>query len=142
MNGYIKYFENGGKNMSILIKNDEVGEKYEKIQNLIKNKLKIKFHGQPIYENKYLKAKVREFEGEIRTNFLGKGAPKENMYYTCIACMTIDSIIKMNKKNYPQIYLEECKYKKIQMSRFINTELESDTESDVGTDSESNTTEH
>ena len=64
------------------------------------------------------------------------------MYYTCIACMTIDSIIKMNKKNYPQIYLEECKYKKIQMSRFINTELESDTESDVGTDSESNTTEH
>ena len=31
MNGYIKYFENGGKNMSILIKNDEVGEKYEKI---------------------------------------------------------------------------------------------------------------
>ena len=142
MNGYIKYFENGGKNMSILIKNDEVGEKYEKIQNLIKNKLKIKFHGQPIYENKYLKAKVREFEGEIRTNFLGKGAPKENMYYTCIACMTIDSIIKMNKKNYPQIYLEECKYKKIQMSRFTNTELESDTESDVGTDSESNTTEH
>ena len=146
MNGYIKYFENGGKNMSILIKNDEVGEKYEKIQkkikNLIKNKLKIKFHGQPIYENKYLKAKVREFEGEIRTNFLGKGAPKENMYYTCIACMTIDSIIKMNKKNYPQVYLEECKYKKIQMSRFINTELESDTESDVETDSESNTTEH
>ena len=146
MNGYIKYFENGGKNMSILIKNDEVGEKYEKIQkkikNLIKNKLKIKFHGQPIYENKYLKAKVREFEGEIRTNFLGKGAPKENMYYTCIACMTIDSIIKMNKKNYPQVYLEECKYKKIQMSRFINTELESDTESDVEADSESNTTEH
>ena len=146
MNGYIKYFENGGKNMSILIKNDEVGEKYEKIQkkikNLIKNKLKIKFHGQPIYENKYLKAKVREFEGEIRTNFLGKGAPKENMYYTCIACMTIDSIIKMNKKNYPQVYLEECKYKikKIHTPRFINTELETDSESDVDTDSESNTT--
>ena len=50
----------------------------------------------------------------------------------------------MNKKNYPQVYLEECKYKikKMQMSRFINTELESDTESDVETDSESNTTEH
>ena len=50
----------------------------------------------------------------------------------------------MNKKNYPQVYLEECKYKikKIQMSRFINTELETDSESDVETDSESNTTEH
>ena len=25
MNGYIKYFENGGRNMSFFIKNDEVG---------------------------------------------------------------------------------------------------------------------
>ena len=54
------------------------------------------------------------------------------MYYTCIACITINSVIKMNKKNYPQVYLEECKYKvkKIQMSRFINIELESESESE------------
>ena len=57
MNGYIKYFENGGKNMSLLIKNSEVWEKYEEIWNVIKNKLNIKFHSQPIYENKYLKVK-------------------------------------------------------------------------------------
>ena len=55
------------------------------------------------------------------------------MHYTCIACISIDSVIKMEKKNYPQIYLEECKYKirKIQMSRFINTELDSDSESEA-----------
>ena len=35
MNGYIKYFENGGKNMSLLIKNSEVWEKYEEIVNLL-----------------------------------------------------------------------------------------------------------
>ena len=58
MNGYIKYFDNGGKNMSFLIKNSEVWEKYEDIWNVIKNKLKIKFHSQPIYQNKYLKNKV------------------------------------------------------------------------------------
>ena len=59
------------------------------------------------------------------------------MYYTCIACITIDSVMKMNKKNYPQVYLEECKYKikKIQMPRFINTELETDFEPDLETDS-------
>ena len=47
----------------------------------------------------------------------------------------------MNKKNYPQVYLEECKYKvkKINTPRFINIELESDSESDVETDLESNT---
>ena len=58
--------------------------------------------------------------------------PKENMHYTCIACITTDSVMRMDKKNYPQVYLEECKYKirKIQKSRFISTELDLDLESD------------
>ena len=99
MNGYIKYLENGGKNMSFLIKNDEVWQKYEDIWNVIKNKLNIKFHSQPFYENKYLKVKVREFDGSIKTNFLGNNVPKENTYYTCTACITLDSVLKMNKKN-------------------------------------------
>ena len=111
MNDYIKYFENGGKNMFFLIKHSEVWEKYEKNCEVIKNKLNIKFHSQPIYENKYLKAKVREFNGNIKTNFLGSNVPKEYTYYTCIACITLDSVLKMNKKNYSQVYLEECKYK-------------------------------
>ena len=96
MNEYIKYFENGGKNMSFLIKNVEVWEKSEEIWDVIKNKLSIKFHSEPIYEKKYLKAKVREFDGEIRANFLCNGVPKENIYYTCIAWITIDFVMKMN----------------------------------------------
>ena len=60
------------------------------------------------------------------------------MYYTCIACITIDSVMRMEKKNYPQVYLEECKYKikKIKMSKFINTELESESESELEPDTE------
>ena len=93
----------------------------------------IKFHSKPIYEKKYLKTKVRGFDGVIKTNFLGNDVPKENMYYTCIACMTIDSVMRIDKKDYLQVYLEECKYrvKKIQMSRFINTELKLDSDSDL-----------
>ena len=142
MNGYIKYFDNGGKNTSLLIKNSEVWEKHEDIWNVIKNKLNIKFHSQPICEYKYLKVKVREFDGSIKRNFLGDGLPKENTYHTCVACITLDSVLKMNKKNYPQVYLEECKYKvkKIRTPRFINVELESDLESDIETDLDSNTT--
>ena len=126
INGYIKYFDNGGKNMFFLIKNSEVWEKYEDIWDVIKNKLCIKFHSEPFYENKYLKTKVREFDGSIKTNFLGNNLPKENTHYTCNACITVDSVLKMNKKSYPQVYLEECKYKvkKINTSRFINFELE------------------
>ena len=117
-------------------------KKHEEIWNVIKNKLNIKFHSQPIFENKYLKAKLREFDGNIKINFLGNGLPKENTYYTCIASISIESVIKMNKKNYPQVSLEECKYKvkKIHTPRFINIELESDCESDAEKDSESNTT--
>ena len=67
----------------------------------------------------------------MKTNFLGNDIPKENMHYTCIACITIDSVLTIDKKNHPQVYLEECKYriKKTQMSKFINTELKSDSES-------------
>ena len=142
MNGYIKYFDNGGKNMSFLIKNDEVQQKYENNLDVIKNKLNIKFHSQPIYENKYLKAKVREFNGNIKTKFLGNNVPEENNFYTCIACITLDSVLKKNKKNYLQVYLEECTYKvkKINTPRFINIESELDSESDVEADLDSNTT--
>ena len=62
------------------------------------------------------------------------------MHYTCIACIAIDFVMKM-EKNYPQVYLGECKYKvkKIQMSRFINAELESNSESDSEVESKSDT---
>ena len=85
MSGYIKYFKNGGKNMSFLIKDDEMWDKYDKIWDVNKDKLGIKFHSEPVYEFKYLKAEVREFDGMIKTNFLGNDMQKENMYYTCIA---------------------------------------------------------
>ena len=128
MSKYIKYFEYGGLNMSFLIKDGEVWEKYKQIWNLIKNKLGIRFHSLLVHDKKYLKTKLKEYNGVIKTNFLGNGIPKENKHCSCIACITIDSVMRMDKKNYPQVYLEECKYKikKIQMSRFINTELDSD----------------
>ena len=60
------------------------------------------------------------------------------MQYACIAFVTIDSVMRMEKKNYPQVYLEECKYriKKIEMSRFINTKLKSQSESESESDTE------
>ena len=118
--------------MSFFVKDDNLLDKYSEVWDVIKDKLDIKFHSEPVCEYKYLKAKVREFDGVIKTNFLGNDVPKENMHYTCIACITIDSVMRMEKKNYPQVYLEECKYKirKIQMSRFINAELNLNLKSD------------
>ena len=98
MSGYIKYFENGGKNMSFLIKDNELWEKYETSWDVIKNKLSIKFYSKPIYDQKYLKVKARKFDGVIKTNLLGNNTPKKNLHYTCIACITIGSVRRMDKK--------------------------------------------
>ena len=65
----------------------------------------------PVYNEKYIKANVREFNGVIKTNFLGDEILKGSMHYSWIACVTIVSVMRMEKKNYPQVYLEECKYK-------------------------------
>ena len=58
--------------------------------------------------------------------------PKENLHDTCIACITVDSVMRRDKKNHQQVCLKECKYrtKKLQMLRFINTELKSDSDSE------------
>ena len=138
MTGYIKYFENGGKNMSFVIKDDDVLDKYNEIWDKIKETLSIKFHSMPVYDEKYIEAKVREFSGVIKTNFLGDEVPKENEHYICIACITIDSVMRMKKKKYLQVYLEECKYrmKMTKMTKFIEAELKSESETELESDIE------
>ena len=127
--------------MSFLVKDNELWNKYYKICEVIKDKLGINFYSVPFYEYKYLKAKVREFDGIIKANFLGNGIPKENMHYTYIACVTIDSVLTIDKKIIHKFIQKsvnkyKLKVKKMQMSRFINTELKSDSESDLDSDLE------
>ena len=69
VSGYIKYFDNGGENMSFRIEDERVYLKYTEICNKIKNSLGIKFHSQPIYDNKYIKTKVKIFSSTINTLF-------------------------------------------------------------------------
>ena len=76
MGGYIKYLESGRKNMSFVIKDDAVLNEYNEIWGKIKETLNIQFHSVPVYDEKYIKAKVREFNGEITTNLLGDKIPK------------------------------------------------------------------
>ena len=57
--------------MSFVIKDDDVLDKYNEIWDKIKNMLNIKFHSMPAYNEKYINAKVREFNSVIKTNFLG-----------------------------------------------------------------------
>ena len=87
-----------------------------------------------VYYEKYIKAKVKEFNGLVNTKFLSGKIPNEGVHHTCTACISIDPVMKMEKKNYPQVYLEECKFKikKKKMTAFIDVALELDSDSDSG----------
>ena len=81
----------------------------------------------------YIKTKVKTFSDMIKTLFDGNEIPKERVEYACTACISIDSVLK-DKKNHPQVYSEQCKYKvkKREIKNFIDYEidLDSDYESD------------
>ena len=72
-----------------------------------------------------MKNAAREFNGVVKTNFLGDEVPREGIHYTCIACITIDSVMKMKKKKE----LSTSLFRTMQIQNkeekdFINTELE------------------
>ena len=126
MSGYKKYFETGGKNMSFVIKDDDVLDKYNEIWDKIKMDLNIKLHSMPVHDKKYLKAKVREFNGVIKTNFLGDEIQKVSMHYTCIACININSIMTGKKELSTDLFRRmQIQTKKNKVTKFIDTELES-----------------
>ena len=135
MSGWIKYFENGGKNMSFKKVDDAVYLKYNKIWNKIKHLLSgIKLSSDVIYDGQYIKTKVKTFSEVIKTLFDGDKILEEKVEYLCIPCISIDSVLKIDKNSYGQVYLEQCKYKvkKREMKNLIDYEidLDSDYESD------------
>ena len=116
--------------MSFMIASDSKLVKYNEIWNKTKKILNIRFHIMPAYDEKEFN--VKEFNGVVNKNFWGDKVPKEGVHHICLACLSIDSVMKMDKKNYAQVYLEECKYKikKKKMSGIKDVELESDSASD------------
>ena len=73
--------------------------------------LDIKFHNKPVYDEKYIKTKVKTFNEVVNVIFSDNEIPKERIHYTCLAAMNIDSVMRTDKKNYPQVYLEGVKKK-------------------------------
>ena len=104
MSGYTKYFDNVGNNMSFMIEDDSVLVKYNEIWNQIKKALNIKFHIMPAYDEKYVKTKVKEFKDVVNTNFWGDKVPKEVVHHTCIACVSTNSVMKMEKKLFTSLF--------------------------------------
>ena len=140
MNGYIKYFDNGGKNMSFVTDDKEVYGKYDEIRNVVKSLLKLKFSASPIRDDKYILPKLKIFKNKNITTFNNNNIfHMEKNHYICIPAIDIDSVLKTDKKAYPQVYLEECKYKlkKRKPVSFIDSGIvDDDNDDDNGYDSD------
>ena len=143
MIGYVKNFDSN-KKISFKVGNNKLLKKYNKIWGKISNLMNIEFGSEPVYgdNDKYIKTKIKMYEGRVNTNFKGKRVPKENASYKYLPLIILDSVIRVSNEKY---YLEECKYiiRKNKMENLINDDLdlsssdESDNETDNETDNES-----
>ena len=146
MDGYIKYFDDGGKNMSFVTDDEKIYKKYNEIGEVIRNLLKIDFTVHPVQDDIYLVAKLKIFDRINRTTFNNNNyIPMERNHYICIPVIDIDSVLKIDKRAYPQAYLEQCKYKlkKRKIVNYIDDEIideESDSDIDDAIDSDYNDT--
>ena len=140
MDGYIKYFDDGGKNMSFVMDDKKIYEKYHEIWEVIRNLLKIDFTVDPVRDDIYLVAKLKIFNKINRRTFTNNAIPIEKKNYICIPAIDIDLVLKIDKKVCPEAYLEQCKYKlkKRKIVNCINDEIideNSDSEIDDAIDS-------
>ena len=114
--------------MSFKINDKQLLKKYNQIWKRIEKLLKIEFDSKPVYgdDNKCIKTKIITYNGSMFANFPGKRMPKEKAPCKCLSIMMPDSVIRTNKKCYPQTLLEECKYEqeKIKMENLIEDDLE------------------
>ena len=144
MTGYLNILEDGTRKMSFLTDNNEFLERYTKLWEKISDLINKKFDGDPVYSNKYINTKIRSYNNDIKTNFhdidnKNNKLPEKNKPYKCMSLISLDSIIKINKKYYPQTLLQECVYKLIKRkveNIITNINLDSSSESDNESDYE------
>ena len=149
MIGYVKLFDSN-KKMSFKVNNNRLLKKYTKTWERVSILVNTEFHSEPAHSHndKYIKAKIKSYADKVNRNFQGNSIPKENASYQCFSLIILNYVIRVSKKNCPQILVEECKYEiqKTKMENLINDDLEpgslsvneSDNESDNETESDKN----
>ena len=130
-NAYRRDF-NETKFISFLIKDYELLEKYIEIWEKIGNILKKEFDCETVCQEKYLKAKIKSYNGKIKINFHDNETPREGSQCICLSVILVNSVCKTGKNYYPQVFLEKRKYviknKKIPKYIIANIEISSDSD--------------
>ena len=129
--------------MSFKISDKQLLKKCSQIWKRVEKLLKIEFDSKPVYgdNDKYIKTKIKIFNGSVNTNFQGKKMPQEKAPCKSLSIIMLDSVVKAKKKYYPQTLLEECKNepKKIKMENLIDDDLEKSSSDESDNDSNDET---
>ena len=141
MSAYSRDFDET-KYISFLINDGELLEKYNKIWEKVKNSLNWESDNEPVYNEEYLEAKIKSYNGKINTNFHNNKIPRKGSQFICLSVILINSVFRTVKNYYPQVFLEECKYvvkeKKIPKYIIDNIEISSDSDRENSDEENSN----
>ena len=117
ISGYVKTFkveDKINKLMSFRIDNEKLLEKYKAIWTNLKN---IELNALPVYDDKYIKPKIRTYSNKVHTNFRSLNVPEDDIQYESFTVISIDCLLVYENKYYLQVYLHNCAHKKLQTKK-------------------------
>ena len=123
MIGCVKCFDSN-ETTSLKVIDNKLLKTCTQIWKKVRHLLKKKFNSEPVYgvNDKYMQRKIKTYGDKININFQSKKLSKQNTPCKWWSLIVLDSVIKVNKKYFPQILLEEWIYeiKKTKMENLIN----------------------
>ena len=109
----------------------------------LENSLKKEFDSERVYNEKYLKVKIKSYNGKINTNFYNNKIPREGPQFIDSSVILMDSVFRTGKKYYSQVFLEDCKYiiKEKEIPKYIIDDIEISSDFDREDSDEENSNE-
>ena len=111
--------------MSFHIYDENVLERYKAIWNKIEDLKSIKLNALQVYDNRYIKTKIRTYGDKDYINFRGLNVPEDDRECESFVVICIDFLLVYNSKYYIQVYLDNCAYKIVnkRMTDFLDANL-------------------
>ena len=107
MNAYTKYCDKNSKYLNLLVINKEILKNYSEIWNKIKSLIKKEFNSEPVYNDKYIKTKIKIYNDRVYTNFQHNKIPKDNEYCAYFSVILLDSIFVNSNQEYYHKYFQK-----------------------------------
>ena len=128
MSGYVKTFKAEGEIselMSFRIDDEKLLEKHKAIWAKIKDLKSIELDALPVYDNRYIKTKIRTYGDKVYNNFHGLNVPEDDIVCESFRVISIDSLLVYDEKYYLQVFLDNCAYKNVnkQMTGYLDENL-------------------